>query len=117
MCSSGMRRGAGRNVLHCNRDGARESAAFEYDPKWLGSTARFAIDPTLALVAGPQFHKKPRDGSTYPGAIADTEPDGWGRRVILRDHAKRRAEARQVGDTERTLVRLAISTSCSRSTM
>ena len=30
--------------------------------------------------------------------IADTEPDGWGRRVIQRDYAKRRQEARRVGE-------------------
>jgi serine/threonine-protein kinase HipA len=29
--------------------------------------------------------------------IADTEPDGWGRRVISRDHAKRRQTARRAG--------------------
>ena len=91
-------------TLLSNREGARESAAFEYDPQWPGSAERFAIDPALPLVAGPQFHKKPREGSTFSGAIADTEPGGWGRRVILRDHAKRRAEARQVGDTERSPV-------------
>ena len=39
-------------------------------------------------------------GSVFPGAIADTEPDGWARRVILRDHAKRRAEARRSGGGE-----------------
>jgi hypothetical protein len=31
------------------------------------------------------------------GAITDTEPDGWARRVILRDHAKRRQEAKRTG--------------------
>jgi len=30
-------------------------------------------------------------------AIADTEPDGWGRRVILRDRAKSREVARKSG--------------------
>src|SRR5258708_28077682 len=39
------------------------------------------------------FRSKPpgRDASIFHGAIADTEPDGWAHRVILRDHAKRRA--------------------------
>ncbi|MBK6687729.1 MAG: type II toxin-antitoxin system HipA family toxin [Deltaproteobacteria bacterium] len=78
-------------------EGARESAAFEYDPGWLAAPDRFSIEPNLPLVAGAQFHKKVRDGSIFHSAIADTEPDGWGRRVIIRDHAKRRQEARRAG--------------------
>lgn len=76
--------------VHFDADGARESASFQYDPQWLESPDRFALSPTLPLVTGPQFHRKLRDGSAFPAAIADTEPDGWGRRVILRDHAKQR---------------------------
>jgi len=49
------------------------------------------------LVSGPQFHRKQRGGSVFHGAIADTQPDGWARRVILRDHAKRRQKARRAG--------------------
>src|SRR5207244_2243835 len=41
-----------------------------------------------------------RDASIFHGAIADTEPDGWARRVILRDHAKRRAAARAAGQAQ-----------------
>lgn len=85
-------------TLHYNQEGARENAAFEYDPGWLAAPDRFAIDPSLPLVAGPQFHAKARDGSVFHGAIADTEPDGWGKRVIHRDHAKRRQEAQRGGD-------------------
>ena len=44
----------------------------------MASPDRFAIDPDLALVVGPQFHRKRRDGSLLHGVIADTEPDGWG---------------------------------------
>lgn len=84
--------------LHYNRDGARESAIFEYDGAWLSAPATFPIDPTLPLVRGPQFHKVVRDGSLFPPAIADTEPDGWGLNVIRRDHAKRRAAARAAGE-------------------
>ncbi|HEY2515787.1 MAG TPA: type II toxin-antitoxin system HipA family toxin [Polyangiaceae bacterium] len=78
-------------------DGARESAAFAYDAGWLAAPDRFSVDPALPLVAGPQFHKKTRDGSIFTPAVADTEPDGWSRRVILRDHAKRMQEARRAG--------------------
>jgi serine/threonine-protein kinase HipA len=49
------------------------------------------------LVTGPQFHRRERGGSVFQGALADTEPDGWARRVILRDHAKRRQEAKRTG--------------------
>jgi serine/threonine-protein kinase HipA len=49
------------------------------------------------MVAGAQFHRRIPEGSVFPAAIADTEPDGWGRRVILRDHAKRRQTARRAG--------------------
>lgn len=81
-------------TLHYNSQGARESAVFEYDPMWLTLPEHFALEPNLPLVAGPQFHRRSRDGSLFHGSISDTEPDGWGRRVILRDHAKRRQEAR-----------------------
>jgi serine/threonine-protein kinase HipA len=82
--------------LHYNQEGARESAAFEYDASWLDSPERFAVDPALLrLVTGPQYHKPvDRNDSIFHGAIADTEPDGWARRVIKRDHVKRRAEGR-----------------------
>ncbi len=35
-------------VLRYNRDGARESASFEYDAEWLAAPDRFRIDPALA---------------------------------------------------------------------
>ena len=85
-------------VIHFAREGAREHAAFEYDSAWLGASDRFAIDPGLPLVAGIQFHKKTREGSIFHAALADTEPDGWSRRVIRRDHAKRRQESRLAGE-------------------
>lgn len=89
-------------TMHYDQQGARESAAFEYDPAWLGVGDRFAIEPGLPLVGGPQFHRKVGDGSVFHAAVADTEPDGWGRRVIQRDHAKRRQEARRAGDAVST---------------
>jgi serine/threonine-protein kinase HipA len=85
-------------TLFHDQQGARESATFEYDPGWLGSPDRFAIEPGLRLVTGPQFHRKAPDGSLFHAAFADTEPDGWARRVIQRDHAKRRQEARRAGE-------------------
>lgn len=87
----------GLGTLRFDAQGARENAAFAYDPEWLAAADGFALEPGLPLVAGPQFHRKGRLGSVFHGAIADTEPDGWARRVILRDHAKRRQEARRAG--------------------
>ena len=84
-------------LIRYNAEGARENASFEYDASWLSASDRFSIDPALQLVAGAQFHKKTREGSVFHAAIADTEPDGWGRRVILRGHAKRMQEARRAG--------------------
>jgi len=84
-------------MIRYSADGARESAAFEYDANWLSARDRFSIDPALQLVPGAQFHKKTRGGSIFHSSIADTEPDGWGKRIILRDHAKRMQEARRAG--------------------
>jgi serine/threonine-protein kinase HipA len=46
------------------------------------------------MVSGFQFRVRRREGSLFHGSIADTEPDGWGRRVILRDHSKKRNMAK-----------------------
>jgi serine/threonine-protein kinase HipA len=90
-------------TLHYDAVGSRERAAFVYSDAWLASTARFAIEPALPLVAGPQFHRKVPHGSVFHKAIADTEPNGWARRVILRDHAKRRQAARHLGQQPETV--------------
>ena len=73
--------------------GRRENAAFVYDERWLGDPARFKVSPDLELIAGYQQRKAPSaHDSTFHFAIADTAPDAWGRRVIARDHAKRRKD-------------------------
>lgn len=78
--------------------GTRESTAFEYDMAWLSSKMCFPIDPALPLVRGPQFHRKVQTGSVFNLAIADTEPDGWAKRVILRSSAKQRQQLKKSGD-------------------
>jgi serine/threonine-protein kinase HipA len=85
-------------VLRYDQQGNCESSAFEYAPDWLSAHDRYTIEPGLPLVTGPQFHRRSRQGSVFHAAIADTEPDGWGKRVIQRDHAKRRQEARRRGE-------------------
>lgn len=84
-------------ALHYDQNGARERAAFVYAESWLEAAGRFALEPSLPLVAGLQFHRRTEAGSVFHAAIADTEPDGWGRRVILRDHAKRRQAVKRSG--------------------
>ena len=84
-------------TLHFDAVGSRQHSAFAYEDSWLKAADRFALAPGLSLVAGPQYHRKARDGSVFHAALADTEPDGWAKRVILRDHAKRRQEARRAG--------------------
>jgi len=84
-------------TLRYDLQGRRENAAFEYAADWLGDRARFSLGPTLPLQAGPQFHRKSKEGSLFHAAIADTEPDGWAKRVIMRDHVKRRQELRREG--------------------
>ena len=90
-------------TLHYDGVGSRERSAFAYDGTWLGSADRFALEPGLPLVAGPQYHRKVLNGSIFHGSFADTEPDGWAKKVILRDHAKRRQEARRAGDEPKSV--------------
>ena len=73
------------------KDGAREYSVFAYDNSWLNDPARFEVSPDLALIKGHQSRRAPsRDDSCFHLALADTEPDAWGRRVIARAHAKAR---------------------------
>jgi len=75
------------------RQGRREHCAFAYDEGWLTHTARFNVSADLQLTPGYQPHKagSPED-SVFHGALADTAPDAWGRRVIARHHAKQRKQ-------------------------
>ena len=56
-------------TLRYDLQGRRENAAFEYAAGWLGDRARFALGPTLPLQAGPQFHRKSKEGSLFHAAI------------------------------------------------
>ena len=84
-------------TLHFEAVGARQHAAFAYEDSWLNAADSFPMEPGLPLVGGPQFHRKSGESSVFHAAFADTEPDGWAKRVILRDHAKRRQESRRAG--------------------
>jgi serine/threonine-protein kinase HipA len=73
-------------LLRFEQQGRREFAAFEYDQEWVRTG--HSIDPGLLWTSGPQFVPCVSTQSPFGGAIADNEPDGWGRRVILRQHRK-----------------------------
>ena len=73
------------------RQGRREHSTFAYDSSWLDTPVRFNVSADLQLMPGYQPHKaRSLNDSVFHGAIADTTPDAWGRRVIARAHAKRR---------------------------
>ena len=73
------------------KDGSREYSVFAYGQDWLRHPSRFKVSPDLDLAPGYQVRKPPtKDDSRFFLALADTEPDAWGRRVIARAHAKER---------------------------
>jgi serine/threonine-protein kinase HipA len=67
----------------------KESATFEYDDAWLKHTARFALQPALALGKGP-LHTPA--GRQIFGAIGDSAPDRWGRVLIQRNERRKAKE-------------------------
>ena len=85
--------------LTYGKDGKREYSTFAYGESWLSDASRFEISPDLPLIAGHQFRKAPsKEDSIFHFVFADTEPDGWGYRVIARDHARRRKVAHAAGE-------------------
>lgn len=84
-------------TLFFNASGNRESSGLEYSPEWIESNKSFGIDPALPLGYGRFFRSKKEGGSTFYGAIADSEPDGWARQVILRANSKQRKEKKERG--------------------
>jgi serine/threonine-protein kinase HipA len=73
------------------KDGRREYSVFAYERSWLGARERFEISPDLPLLPGHVTRRSPQpEDSCFPFAIADTTPDAWGKRLILRAHARRR---------------------------
>lgn len=87
---------AGRAALEVGqlafiRDGRREYSAFAYGRSWLARAECFEISPDLPLREGYFTRRAPSsEESPFPFALADTEPDTWGKRVIQRAHAKLR---------------------------
>lgn len=80
------------------KDGQREFSQFAYSDDWLTDDLFFDISPDLSRQSGYQLRKPPtKNDSCFFLALADTEPDAWGRRVIARAHAKARAKDTSLG--------------------
>ena len=75
------------------KDGQREFSQFAYSDDWLSDAQFFDVSPDLNRQSGYQLRKTSTKNDTcFFLALADTEPDAWGRRVIARAHAKARAK-------------------------
>lgn len=78
----------------------RESSTFEYSRDWLNYPERFALEPALMLVDGPQH--TPIKKAIF-GSLGDSAPDRWGR-VLMRRAERRRAKENK--STPRTLLEI-----------
>lgn len=75
------------------KNGQREFSQFSFSEQWLSDDKYFDISPDLNRQTGYQLRKAPtKNDSCFFLALADTEPDAWGRRVIARAHAKARSK-------------------------
>lgn len=72
------------------RDTGPLGLAIEYDPDYLAETASYALSPDAPLQSGVITPV----GMTQIGALADAQPDSWGRRVIAE---KLFSDARRIG--------------------
>jgi serine/threonine-protein kinase HipA len=81
-----------------NRVRGKETVVFEYTEEWLKDAARFELDPGLPLSRGGFA---PPVGQAIHGALGDSTPDTWGRRLMQR--AERRKAERE-GRAVRTLL-------------
>ncbi len=68
-------------TLHHHTRGSTESATFLYDPEYLARPDAYPLDPRLPLTAGPH---QTDVGRALFGAMTDSAPDRWGRRLMQR---------------------------------
>ena len=90
---AGQARLVGRLWIRTAR--GKESASFEFDPSWIADPVHYALGPALPPTEG-SFHSG--DGRAMFGALGDSTPDRWGRKLITRNEAHR---ARARGQTPR----------------
>lgn len=82
-------RAAGKLIFR--KEGARQFSQFAYREEWLRDGQFFNLSPDLLANVGYQIRKPSgQDDALFFLALADTEPDAWGRRIIARAHAKER---------------------------
>ncbi len=75
------------------KNGPRQFSQFAYEESWLRNPHTFNLSADLEPTLDYQTRKPPSsDDSSFFLALADTEPDAWGRRVTTRAHARRRKE-------------------------
>jgi serine/threonine-protein kinase HipA len=80
---AGMPRLVGRLWAHRDRNGER--ASFEFDSTWIADPIHYALGPALPAKTGA-FHTG--RGRALFGALGDSAPDRWGRRLITRNEAR-----------------------------
>lgn len=85
-------------LARCNVARGRETILFEYAETWLQDGDRFALEPALGLTRGTFA---PLEGLSVHGALGDSAPGTWGRRLMQR--AERRLAERE-GRAVRTLM-------------
>jgi serine/threonine-protein kinase HipA len=84
-----------------------ETVTFEYAEAWLHDARRFSIEPALSLTRGAFA---PVRGQPMFGAIADSAPDTWGRRLMQRSERRQAArESRPVRTLSETDYLLGVS--------
>lgn len=81
-----------------NRARGKETVVFEYADEWLRGADRFELQPELPLTRGGFA---PPIGQVIHGALGDSAPDTWGRKLMQR--AERRRAERE-GRAVRTLL-------------
>ncbi len=59
-------------LLHATPARGKEIFSFEYDQAWLEASRACALDPSLRLAPGPQFHAAGRENF---GIFLDSSPD------------------------------------------
>lgn len=74
----------------------KQSATFEYDQSWIADPLHYALGPALPPTLAAHHT---REGREIFGAIGDSAPDRWGRRLIERNLAR---HARELGHTARS---------------
>lgn len=87
---AGSVRPVGRLWIRAGKN--KESASFEFDPGWIADPVHHALGPALPSTAGA-FHSG--EGRAMFGALGDSAPDRWGRRLIARNEARRARDASQ----------------------